>query len=166
MVSGYLVVRAAWVLYDLVRQLASNRKSIDFLRTTRVITYEVIPCFHSAARRLPLLLAVLGLCFAVERWLGFHTLPRHAPVRFCGNCFLAAVGVPTELGMLGILLACGSLLKVPYRGEYLVCWWCAAAGVLFTPAVLGLPLFAFAFLGLMIFLTNTLFKRAAKVMFG
>ena|ERR1700722_11513515 len=122
----------------------------------------MVPRFRSVASYLPSLLGVLGVWFAVERWLWFHNLPRHASARFCGNCFLAAVGVPTELGVLSLVLAFGSVLKVPYRGAYVACWWCAAVGVLFTPAVLGLPLFASALLGLVMSLTITLLKRAAK----
>src|SRR5258708_8726831 len=110
----------------------------------------MVPFFRSAASRLPLVLGVLGVWFALERWLWFRTLPRFASARFCGNCFLATVGVPTELGLLGLLVASGSLLKIPYRRSDLIYWCCAALGVLLTPAVLGVPLFAFSFLRLIV----------------
>lgn len=118
-----------------------------------------------ATSRLPLAFGVLGVWFAVARWCWYHTLPRYAPARFCGNCFLAAVGMPTELGLLGLLLACFSLLKIPYCGRNLVYWCCAAVGVLLTPVEIGVLLFAFAFLMLMLPIPSALFKAAVRVEF-
>jgi hypothetical protein len=112
-------------------------------------------------RWLPLPVGVLGVWFAVERWLWFQTLPRLADARLCGNCFLAAVGIPIELGMLGFVMASGSLLKIPLRSRY-IAWCCAAIGVLLTPAVFGVPLFAFTFLALVLPITNTVFKKAIR----
>jgi hypothetical protein len=116
-------------------------------------------------RWLPLTLGVLGIWFAVERWLWFQTLPRLADARLCGNCFLAAVGIPIELGMLGFIMASSCLLKFPLRGSY-ISWCCAAVGVLLTPAVLGVPLFAFAFLALALPITNAGFKTARAVLWS
>jgi hypothetical protein len=121
--------------------------------------------FLFVTSRLPLVFGVLGVWFAVERWFVFHTLPRYAPARFCGNCFLAFVGVPTELGLLGLLVAAFSLLEIPYCGRNVIYWCCAAVGVLFTPVGIGIPLFAFAFLMLMLPITSALFKGAIRVAF-
>jgi hypothetical protein len=104
-------------------------------------------------------LGVLGVWFAVERWLWFHTLPRHADARLCGNCFLAAVGVPTELELLGLVVAGASLVKVPYSYRDATCWW-LAAGIFLTPAVIGVPLFAFAFVALTVSIVSAGFKGA------
>src|SRR2546423_151467 len=115
----------------------------------------MVSFFLFLASRLPMALGVLGIWFAVERWFWFHTLPRHASARICGNCFLAAVGVPTELGLLGLLVLSVSLLKIPYRNRNVIHWCCAAAGIFLTPAVIGVPLFAFAFLALMLPIMST-----------
>lgn len=107
---------------------------------------------------------LLGVWFAVERWSWFHALPRRASARYCLNCFLGSVGVPTELGLLGILVMASSLLQIPYRRN--VTWWsCAALGVLLTPAVVGAPLFAFACLALMLPITRALFNGVTRVVF-
>jgi hypothetical protein len=125
----------------------------------------MIPFFLSVASRLPMAVSVLSVWFAVERWLWFRTLPRHAPARFCGNCFFAAVGVPTELGLLGLLVVAVSVLKIPYSVRNVIYWCCVVLGVLLTPAVIGVPLFAFGFLVLMMPITTALFKGAGRVAF-
>ncbi len=112
---------------------------------------------------LPLTLAVLAICVAVERWLWFQTLPRLPDARLCGNCFLAAVGIPIELGMLGSITASSCLLKIPFRSRF-SSWCCAVVGVLLTPAVFGVPLFAFAFLALALSIAKAGFKTARAVL--
>lgn len=115
----------------------------------------------SVTRRLPIVLAGLAVAFAVQRWFWFHTLPRHASARYCGNCFLSAVGIPTEMGLIGLLVVGFSLLRVPYSSANSVFYWaCAAVGVLLTPAVIGLPLFAFAFVVLMLPVIKAMFNGA------
>jgi hypothetical protein len=101
------------------------------------------------ARCLAVVLGTLGVSFAVNRWLWFRTLPRLADAQLCGNCFLASVGVPIEMGLLGLLLAAGSQLGIPCRGRDLAYWSGTAIGVYFTPLVLGAPVFAFSFLALL-----------------
>jgi hypothetical protein len=81
----------------------------------------------------------------------------------CGNCFLAVIGVPTELGLTGLLVVAVSLFKIPYCSTNVFYWCCAMIGVALTPAVIGLPLFAFAFLALLLPVMNVLLKRAATV---
>ena len=103
----------------------------------------MVPLFLFVASRLPMAFGVLGVWFAVERLLWFHALPRHAPARFCGNCFLAAVGVPTELGLLGLIVVAVSLLKTCVSDRNVPYWCGAALGVLLTPVMIGIPLFAF-----------------------
>ena len=97
----------------------------------------MVSFFLFVARRLPMAFGALGIWFAVERWSRFHTLPRHASARFCGNCFLAAVGVPTELGLLGLLVLAISLLKIPCCNRNVIPWCCAAMGIFLTPAIIG-----------------------------
>ncbi len=125
----------------------------------------MVPFFYFVASRLPLAFGVLSVWFAVQRWRWFHTLPRYAPARFCGNCFLAAVGVPTELGLLGLLVVAVCLLKIPFHGRNVIYGCCAAVGVLLTPALIGVPLFAFAFLMLIPPITSAMFKGALSVAF-
>jgi len=122
----------------------------------------MIRLFFFAAKRLPIAFGVLGVWFAIHRWLWFHTLPSHAPARFCGNCFLAAVGVPTELGLLGLLAVARSLLGFPCNSRTVMYGCFAAMGILLTPHVIGVPLFAFAFLMLLLFITSV-FKGAVPV---
>lgn len=110
----------------------------------------MVPFLLSVARRISVLLGVFAVWFAVERWLWFHTLPRHASPRFCGNCFLAAVGVPTELGLLGLFVIGVSFLKVRFCLEHVSYCCFAAVGVFLTPAIIGVPVFAFGFLSLVL----------------
>lgn len=86
-----------------------------------------------------------AIAFAISRWFWFHHLPRFASARFCGNCFLATVGVPMELGLLGILLVSIGMSKSPLRWRSLLGWLLAAAGIYLTPEVLGVPIFLFGF---------------------
>jgi hypothetical protein len=123
----------------------------------------MIPCLFFVTRRLPLAFGILGIWFAVERWCWFHTLPRRASARWCGNWFLAAVGVPTELGLLGVLVAVASIVEIPNRNRDFIWWFCAVLGVRLTPEVVGVPLFAFDFLALLLPITSVLFKRVARV---
>jgi hypothetical protein len=125
----------------------------------------MVPFFLFVVNRLPMALGIFGVWFAVERWFWFRTLPKHASARFCGNCFLAAVGVPTELGLLGLIVLGASLLKIPKNDRSLICWCCAAAGVLLTPEVIGVPMFAFAFAVMMLPITAVLLKGAVRVVF-
>ena len=123
----------------------------------------MVSFFLFVASRLPMAFGALGIWFAFERWSWFHTLPRHASARFCGNCFLAAVGVPTELGLLGLLVLAISLLKIPYGNRNVIPWCGAAIGIFLTPAIIGVPLFAFAFLALMLPVTSTAYKGAVAM---
>ena len=107
---------------------------------------------------------VLGIWFAVERWFWFHTLPKYASARFCGNCFLAAVGVPTELGLVGLLVLAVSSLKIPYCNRNVVLWGCAVLGIFLTPQLIGVPLFAFAFLALLPSVVSAIYKRAVAIL--
>ena len=57
------------------------------------------------------------------------------------NCYMATVGMAFEFGLLGIVLVAASLRYHSQRGGL---WWCSAvAGVLTTPMLFGVPLFAF-----------------------
>jgi hypothetical protein len=138
---------------------------LDVLRIGCVIRCEMVRCVFFVARRLPLAIGILGVWFAVERWVWFHALPRRASARWCGNCFLAAVGVPTELGLLGVLVVAASIVEIPNRNRNVIWWFCAVLGVFLTPEVVGVPLFAFAFLALLLPFTNALFKGVARVVF-
>ena len=108
---------------------------------------------------LPWVFGLLTMGFAVERWLWFRTLPRTASARFCGNCQLAAIGVPIELALLGLLVVAASVLKYPYRSHDFVYWCLAVFGILLTPFIWGVPLFTFSFLVLAARIVIALFKR-------
>jgi len=116
-------------------------------------------------RWLAVLLGVLGISVAINRWLWYRTLPRLAEARFCGNCFLASVGVPIELGLLGAYLLSACALNVRTNGDAFD-WTCVVAGVLLTPVVLGLPVFAFGYLILILPVLTAGFRRAAALVFG
>src|SRR5882762_4669149 len=115
-----------------------------------------------ACARLPALLGLLSVWLAAERWLWYLALPRFASARFCGNCFLAAVGVPTELALLGLLLVSGFLLGIHPQGSDAAVLAPAALGVLLTPMVLGVPLFAVPFLVLLWRTIKALLEKARR----
>lgn len=98
------------------------------------------------AGRWPLAAGVVGVWFAAERCFWFYALPSSSISGHCGICFLAMAGVPEELGLLGLIIAAMCLLRIPYFRGRAFDWILAAAGVGLTPFVLGVPLFAFAFL--------------------
>jgi|SRR5579862_7991036 len=102
-------------------------------------------------RLLPLAFGVAGFWFAAERWLWFHNLPRYASARFCGNCFLGVVFLPTELALLGLLMAASSMLKIPDGSAAA----CGAVGVLLTPILVGIPLLACAALTQIVAITRS-----------
>jgi len=76
-------------------------------------------------------------------------LPQRAPARYCGNCFFAAVGTPVELALLGLLLAARAVAAIPYDRDNSVYWFCAVAGMLWSPMIIGIPVFAIAFIALL-----------------
>src|SRR5215813_8813779 len=97
-------------------------------------------------RWLTLLLGIAGVWIGVERWLWFQRLPRCASAHWCGNCFAGFVLMPSEIGILGLLLVVASLMRIrPTRSD--IPWWCCAVvGVLLTPLIIGVPVFAVSFL--------------------
>jgi hypothetical protein len=102
---------------------------------------------------------LVGIWFAVNRWLWFRTLPTTLFTRRCGNCFLGAVGVPTELGLLGLILTLALVLRIRWRHTMLLDWSCAVAGIWFTPEVIGVPLFAIGLLRLVVPIAKGTFER-------
>jgi hypothetical protein len=62
-------------------------------------------CMTHVIRQIGQLIAVTfgvsSFTFAVKRWLWYSHLPGHADARICGNCFMAAVGIPSELALMG-----------------------------------------------------------------
>jgi hypothetical protein len=121
----------------------------------------VPPLVRLLSSLLPFVSAALAVGFAVQRWLWFRTLPRFSPVRFCGNCFLGVMGVPTELALLALLWAFVSLLGIRSDGDEAVYWCSALAGILLTPFVIGMPVFVFGFLALVFLTVKSLFTRGA-----
>ena len=91
--------------------------------------------------------AISVIAFAIHRYVWYSNLPRLASARFCGNCFLAAVGVPIELGLLGLVSLLACRLNAPWRNQSIFDWFLIGSGLLLTPLVLGGPLFAIGFLG-------------------
>lgn len=73
----------------------------------------MLPFLRGLLRRLPLVLSLLAICFAIDRWLWLQSLPRYSPARFCGNCRAAAVDLPIELGLCGAVIVLASLFHVP-----------------------------------------------------
>ena len=110
-----------------------------------------------------LALGTLGIWYAVDRWLWYQTLPIYASARICGNCFSAFVGVPFALGLLGLLLVTAALSILRLRRRDRVYWCCAVAGILLTPHLIGVPLFAFGFLALLRSTATDLFKWVASI---
>ena len=117
------------------------------------------------ARFLVPVLGVVGMSLAINRWLCYRTLLRFADARLCGNCFLAAVGVLIELGLLGMFLLLACVLNVGMRGDVFG-WCCVSAGILLTPAVLGVPVFAFGYLVLVPPVMTAALRRTAALLFG
>jgi len=68
-------------------------------------------------------------------------------VRFCGNCFLAYVGVPLELGLVGLVLIVRALLSPtrPWSRSEVPWWLLLIFGLLGTPSLIGIPLFLAAY---------------------
>jgi len=69
----------------------------------------------------------IELCmFAARRWTWYCTVPKTSSLHWCGNCAMAAIGVPMELGLFGLLL----LLLAASRGRPASgtepLWWVAA----------------------------------------
>ena len=95
-------------------------------------------------------LAAFGVWFALERWFWFLAEPRQSGVRICGNCFLGMVAAPIEIGLLGLLLIASVLLRIPRRHTGAGDWWLAAGCILLTPFLIGLPVFAIAYLSLLL----------------
>lgn len=106
--------------------------------------------------------SLLAIYFAVHRWLWYLSLPRRADARICGNCFLASVGAPIELGLLGIVFILRHLLGI--RSDGSAAWWLIAAfGVCTTAMVIGVPCFAIAFVGLLAPIARALLFRTARM---
>jgi hypothetical protein len=80
-------------------------------------------------------------------------------VRICGNCFLGAVGVPTELALLGLLWMFVSFLGIRSDRRDAFYWCCALVGIPFSPAIVGLPMFVFGFLAIVFLTMKRLFIR-------
>jgi hypothetical protein len=85
--------------------------------------------FRWTATILRVTIGLTGIGFAAKQWLWFRTLPRFAAARFCGNCFLGTVGMPTELGLLGLVLLAGVLVKAPHRPLHAMYWCSAILGI-------------------------------------
>jgi hypothetical protein len=62
-----------------------------------------------------------------------------------------------------LLLAC--VLNVGKRGDVFR-WCCVSAGILLTPAVLGVPVFAFGYLMLVLPVMNAALRRTATFLSG
>src|ERR1035438_6482760 len=101
------------------------------------------------ARWIQILLSVVPVCFAIERLVWLRHLPRSASARWCGNCLMGAVGVPIEVGLLGIVWVTAALLRVRWSSIDAV-WWCSAVvGIVLSPLILGVPVFVFALVALL-----------------
>jgi hypothetical protein len=61
----------------------------------------------------------------------------------------------TELGLLGLLLVAGSLLRFPCNSRTVMCACFAGLGVLLTPDVIGVPIFAVTLLMLLLSITDS-----------
>lgn len=95
--------------------------------------------------------------FAADRWFWFNALPPRASPRWCGNCFLGAVGIPTEVGLLGALLVVGSIAMIHTRRD--ICSWIAAIlGIALTNAGIGVVLFTAAYGALVTSRLKTLYQ--------
>src|SRR5216683_1219231 len=119
---------------------------------------------QTCRRYMVCVIGLAGMFFAVNRCFWFASLPQSSFARRCGNCFLGAVGVPLELGALGLLMILASTLRVQYTRTHIVALSAASIGVLLTPAVLGVPMFAVGFALLSSPVAFALYRRAAAVL--
>lgn len=64
------------------------------------------------------------------------------PKRFvgCGNCWLGAVGIPLEFGLLGAVVVSRSLRKADLLQQDGIWWAFAACGIVATPFLIGVPI--------------------------
>src|SRR5450755_5061453 len=94
-----------------------------------------------SAARVPLgIVGLLLIAFALRRWNWYSTLPRTSSLRWCGNCAMAAIGFPVELGLVGYLLILGSATRGRLELQTdLMAWVLVFAGVCCN--VIGAPLF-------------------------
>ncbi|MGC4051115.1 MAG: hypothetical protein QM757_17265 [Paludibaculum sp.] len=102
--------------------------------------HQATPIVRSAAR----ILTALTLCvWAANSTHSYSKLPPLHWARRCGNCFLGAVGVPIEAGIVRILLLWLSYAVPAPEERRLVLWtWVfLILGVVLTVFVIGLPIF-------------------------
>lgn len=97
-------------------------------------------------RWLLIVLSLMAIWSAVHRWLWLQSLPRLSPARFCGNCLAVDVYVPIEFGLCGAVVILASLFRVSWRRSDILNWCIVGIGVLSTPLIIGLPVFALGFL--------------------
>lgn len=110
--------------------------------------------FRGLLRRLPLVLSLIAICFAIDRWLWLQSLPRHSPARFCWNCRPADVDIVIELGLCGAVIVLASLFHVPWRRSDIPNWCIVGIGIASKPLIIGHLIFA---LGLFILVCEKLF---------
>ena len=78
---------------------------------------------------------------------------------------MGAVGVPIELGLLGIVWVTASLLRVRWSGIDAV-WWCSAVvGIVLSPLILGVPVFVFALIALLWSTLKGALRSASNIVF-
>lgn len=79
------------------------------------------------------------------RWQWYGGLPPRAAARWCGNCMMAAIGVPTEAGLVGATLVLRAAIPPRRRRGWaanLVYAVTMFTGMVLTPMLLGIPIFA------------------------
>lgn len=103
-----------------------------------------------------------GLVFATQRYIWFASLPASSFALRCGNCRMIAVGVPLELGALGLLLMGASALGVSYPLRQIGMFSVLVLGVLATPMMIGVPLFIFAFTKLSVPVVAAIYRHAYR----
>lgn len=83
-------------------------------------------------RAFSMLLGIALCIFAARRWTWYCTVPKTSPLHWCGNCAMAAIGVPMELGLFGLLLIlfAGSRGRLKAGGTEALWWVATAIGLL------------------------------------
>lgn len=88
------------------------------------------------------------IVYGIERIQALPSFP--ARTLKCANCWLAATVMPVETAALGVLLVWMSFLGVRFLAKHVFAFAMLVAGIVFTPILIGVPLFALG-LGMLAF---------------
>lgn len=105
----------------------------------------MVTTWRIAGKTVTILASPALLLIPVDAWVWYLNSPEFTDARLCGNCFLASVGVATELGLIGLLMILRQLMNPTRISTDPVFAFLLVAGILSTPMLAGVPLFVFAY---------------------